>query len=162
MKSTKQRPKMYDYVDALHQSLPASSYDEIRLGMTKELGRRIGFGTVNNCLHYVRTHVNEVGFTVPYVKRGCVADGDEGRFFVMPLEKDGTFTIDDEHRRHFDNGCYVSVADIDTTSKNLVQMISTRIKYERSPVTKDALADMQENMEFVAKRAARLKAKIAA
>jgi len=153
---------MDGYVEALFQALPASTYAEIRQGMQKELGARVSMSVVNNTLHHVRKHSAACGFTISYVKRGVATDGDEDRYFALPLEKSGSgFRLDDTHRHHCNSGNLSTFGDISTKSKNLAEMIAVRSQYERSPQVREDLDDLRENLEFLARRATRMKDKAA-
>lgn len=150
-------PKMQEYGETLFQCLPANSLDEIRKRMNKELKVRWEtIGMTSAIISYVRKHYQEFGFTVPHVKRGKADPGEQGRFFAVLVEKDGTFYFDEEHHDHLQNGTRSSIASIAQQSLNLKTIVATCKQYERSKGHRDYLDELEENFEFVAKRTARI------
>jgi hypothetical protein len=149
-------PGMKECVEALYATLPATDYDEIRRGMTRLAGRVITLGGVNNTLHYIRTHPDECGFNVSYVKRGVARDSDENRYFIVNKD-DRSFSFSPEHREHFDNGCHSTILTVETLSTNLAEMLEAAKTHERLSVHRDYLGDMQEVIVFLARRMARLR-----
>jgi hypothetical protein len=150
-------PKMQEYGEALFQCLPADTADDIRKRMNKELGVRwTTNGMVSQIISYVRKHYQEIGFTVPHVKRGKPDPDEQGRFFAVLVEKDGSFYFDDEHRGHLHNGTRSSIANLARQTTNLRAIVATCKQYERSKARRDYLDELEENFEFVAKRSARI------
>ncbi len=148
---------MHEQAEALFQCLPADDYDQVRVRLNRELGRRdLTNGDVGNVLAYVRKHYEECGYTVPHAKRGPPLPGEHGRFFAILVERDGTFSYDDEHRQHFNNGTRSSVASISQQMRNLKAIVATLIKYERSPIKREYLGELEEHFDYTAKRTARV------
>ncbi len=81
---------------------------------------------------------------------------EHGRFFAVLVEKDGTFHYDDEHRQHFHNGTRSTVASISQQMRNCKAIVATLMQYERSPIKREYLGELEEHFDYTAKRTARV------
>ena len=151
------KTKMDIAVEALFQCLPASNYEEIRRRMARELGHRINTGFVRNTLSYLRGHVEKYGYTVCYVKNGTSGPAlDKDRYFAMLVEKDRSFHVDPQHRRHFTDGTLSKLLGVATVTGNLAMMIEVYLQYEPSKSQRDFWEDQLETLRYLNKRAARI------
>lgn len=150
--------KIDKYVEALFQVLPASSYEDIRLKMQKELGKRFAPGQIGAVIAYLRKHVDEYGFTVPHVGSHSV-DGEQ-RYFAVLVEKDGSFYFDPAHRKYLSDGQSCTIKTIATQAANMVVMLDVSMQCERSRARREHMEDLHENLSYVAKRTKRIAAAI--
>ena len=143
-------PNMERYLEALFQVLPASSGEEIRQKMSKYLGQVLTLALVQKVLKYLRRNALEQGWIVPYV------DGpSSSRYFVVLVEKDGTFYFDEETRTSFDSGALSKLRMAQRIVTTLSLQFEISGQYERSPVRKTYLRDHAENMRVESRRLAR-------
>src|SRR5580765_5073543 len=142
--------KLAEYAEVLYDVLPCDTYQEILAGMlltypffTLEM--------VNNTIHWVRTHPDEAGYNISYVKVGMPGVGEGRRFFVINKD-DTTFRMSDEQIAHFDNGILMTVLGTDTRLKNQIEMLIAGQAHEARRVAREAYEDLQEELNgFVRK-----------
>lgn len=148
--------KLEECAEALFQCLPADDLRQMHTRLCKEMHRRVPPWVLRATISYVRKNYEEVGYTIPHVKRGSPATGESGRWFAVLTERDGTFYFDDQHRDHLDSGTCSTVASITQQMRNLKAIVGVCQQYERSHTRKEYLADLEENFDYTAKRAARV------
>ena len=143
--------RLSDYADTLYDVLPCDSYEEIRQGMSA-IWPRITLSTVNNVLHWVRTHPDEAGFNVGYVKRGSPGYADVGGRYYVINKDDATFRFSDDQRQHFDLGILMTIKSADTLIKNQVEMLVAAQVHEAGRVAREAYEDLQYELAGFTRR----------
>src|SRR5262245_36370393 len=145
-------------IDALFGALPATQYSEIAETMTSVLKETITESMVAQLLVHLRVNMDYYGWTVPHVKRGPAGEGgdDKGRLFAVLVDKDGTFYFDEAHRAHFDAGALSTMMTVARQAKNLSNSLGVAKQYERSRARRDAMQDLNDDVDYLAKRANRM------
>lgn len=142
--------------EALFQCLPASTREEIRRNLQKELGYRINVGYVDKIMGHVRKNVPTYQYTVAYVSSGAAGAHDKGRYFAMMVQKDGTFYMDPEHRRYFSGGMQTKLSMAGTILSCSAVMIDVMTQYERSAVQREFWEDHLETLNYAVRRVSRI------
>jgi hypothetical protein len=144
--------KIDEYVAALKDVLPCASREEIRLKMSRYLHRRITSGIVGGAIGYVRRNCAEIGWTIPRVQPTQPTEDESERFYLLPVERDGSFRLTDENRTDFDFGSLAGVKSVARMLANMSASFKARVLFERSPTMKDYLSDAEEQITFTASR----------
>jgi hypothetical protein len=144
------------FIEALAQSLPATTRQELAEKIGRKLHRTVTRAMVDCGLYYVRKNAEELRWTIIYVKRGSPGSDDDNRFFILDLDKNPDYVIDDQDRSHIDNGTHSTVSTICHMSANLQTMLEAASKHERLGVHREYFDDFSETLGYLSKRAARL------
>jgi hypothetical protein len=148
-------------ITALRYALPANTAAEIAARMSPRLREPITDIDVYQLKAYLNRKYETYGWLIAPVKRGKprrdgVSNRANGRWYALDKQPDGSFYFDDVHRQHFDGGTHSTVATIATQSRNMASQLATAILHERSSRRREMLEDLEENLDYVARRTARI------
>jgi ElaB/YqjD/DUF883 family membrane-anchored ribosome-binding protein len=150
--------KLAEYAETLYRVLRTKSrdsYDEIRDAMEAEWSR-ISTSLVNATIHWVRTHPDEAGYNIGYVKRGSAAYWDTGGRYFIINEEDTTFKLSDDQRDHLDQGFLSMIATIQTLLHNKAMMLDAEQVHETSRIQRECLADLQDDLNTATRKMVRM------
>jgi hypothetical protein len=148
---------MLNYAATLRECLPQNSSSDL----LRQFKRKAGDLTftqarLEQTIGFVRKNYIDCGYTIPWAKKGRRAPGEERRWYAVPVERDGSFSLDDVHRDRFNDGARSGMSQITRMYLNLKTISETIVKYERSAARRERLEEIVETSEFMAKRSKRL------
>lgn len=148
--------KIDDQAEALFMALPATTLEEIRAGMQRELGYAVTTCIAAQALTHVRRHAEELTWTVPHVKRGAPGESEGNRYRAVLVNPDGSFWFDPESRKHLDQGTSATVKSVSRQMLNLSNALLMAIGHERSRNRKELLEELQEDVIATGRKARRM------
>ena len=105
----------------------ANNMEQIRERMERARGRRVTFHQTNNCLHHVRCHQYEYGWTVSHVQRG---GGKMRKYFPILVDaEDYTYRVS-EFQDYVKAGTISTLAEVSSKANN--QAVCIEILCENS------------------------------
>lgn len=144
-------------IEAIFDTLPATSYDEITTKLNRA-GWRTNVGVVNNRIAHLRSHSGGYRWTIPHVKRGCAAEdgSDEGRYIAVLVDRDGHYELDEnpDASRHIYNGIGGTIQQTATMMSNAQAATRIAATHTRSVNARNKLNDLASDFEYIARKAA--------
>ena len=146
------KPTVDEIIDAIYKVLPASSYEEIRLEVQKQLGVRLELADINYAIGYLRKNSDEYRWTIPHVGKQV-----PGRYFAVSLDKKVKLAMTDGSRLALQTGLYASVSRLASQSRNECAAIEQSLINEAITANKRELSGLLDDLTYIAKKAASLK-----
>lgn len=94
-------------MEALYNSLPASSGKVLAQHLTEQLGRTITEPRAHSLNSYARRHRNRLGWTVPHVSHGL-----RKRFVRVPVQHEEGYELTPQVRRYVEDGALANVVHV--------------------------------------------------
>jgi hypothetical protein len=141
-----------DIIEAIYKVLPASSYEEIRLGVQKQLGVRLELADINHAIGYLRKNSDEYRWTIPHVGKQV-----PGRYFAVSLDKKAKLAMTDESRLALRTGMLASISRLASQSRNEQAALEQSLINEGVTSHKRAVSALLDDLVYIAKKAATLK-----
>jgi hypothetical protein len=149
-----------DYIDTLHTVLPAKSKRDIRIKMSRVLGRRITDHIVCKTLTHLRTNYMNYGWTVPHIKKG--PSTDTLSYFAVKVDHHGDLMFDRDAEYEVRVGLESTVATVAGMGTNEAVAIKMAMPYVQSLHLKRKLTSFNRKLTFLAEEAQELLAEMRA
>jgi hypothetical protein len=141
------------YAEVLRRALDhygrGATLDQAHRNFSRLLKRTITRGHFSQIVCLVRKNRDELGFTVSPCKKGYA---DDRRVFIIPVKKDGSFEINDDHRDHFDAGATSSMRTVTTQADVMAAQLAAMAANEPRRNRRERLADHADNFAFAARK----------
>lgn len=103
----------------------ANNMEQIRERMEKVRGRRVTWFQTNNCLHHIRCHQYEYGWTVSHVQRG---KGKMRKYFPILVDaEDHTYRLSD-FQDYVKAGTISTLCEVSTKANNQATCIEILVE----------------------------------
>jgi hypothetical protein len=151
----KRSHKLKLILDHLFQVLPGSSYEDLTYRINVR-GCPVNVSTIAYVISILRRQSAKWGWTIPHVKRGKPMPGEEHRYFVVLLEKDGQYTIDKEDKENLARGLISTIKLLVTQSTNNAAATEMAAVNSTQKPYANMLREWSEDWKYIARQGRKL------
>ena len=146
-------------IEQMFDVLPCATREEIAEKLTKAMRREIDCVQVAGALVHLRRERAAYGWTVPHVKRGINADGED-RFFAVLVDEHGDYESYDDGVKlyHMQQGFHATAQHSATMCDNAAAAWLAIAGNVRSRNKRRKLQQHAEDMAYIARKTATLAA----
>jgi hypothetical protein len=123
--------------------------EEARSQFERRVKASVSYGYISQVIRDVRKRREGHGWTVSPCKKGA---GGDGLIFVIPMQRDGSFEVSDDHRQEFDAGAAGSMATVTSMVENLTMQLTAMAANETSRNKRADLLEHADNFAYAARK----------